>query len=112
MQSILAHVPTAGGEELGPRGLTYDETSVVYALLWNQPSLQPSQLGHSLRHGNPLVRKGGQAEVKTASVGLPLFYTHSEGEGEGEGGGRGGEEGEPVSSEIREVVSGSEGIET
>ena len=92
-----SHVYSSGNEEVGPRGLTYDETSVVYSLLWNQPSLYPSQLSYSQRHANPLVRKGGQAEVKTSGVGLPLFYTDSEGEGEEEEAGL-------VSSEIRQVV--------
>ena len=85
--------------------MSYDESSVVYSLLWNQPSLYPSQFSYSLRHSNPLVRKGGQAEVKTTSLGLPLFYADSpdlplsegeeegKGEGEGEGGGEGKESG-------------------
>lgn len=69
---------TSGSEVPGPRGLTYDESSVVYSLLWNQPSIYPSQYSYSLRHTNPLVRKGGQAEVKTTSIGLPLFYTETD----------------------------------
>ena len=89
----------AGSKEPGPRGLTYDETNVVYSLLWNQPYLQPSQYSYSHRHDNPLVRRGGQAEVKTASVGLPIFYTDSPdqplSENESEGG-----------SEIHEMVGG------
>ena len=91
---------------MGPRGLSYEESSVVYSLLWNQPSLYPSQFSYSLRHSNPLVRKGGQAEVKTTSLGLPLFYTESPdlplSEGEEEGGGeRGGERGGEAERERR-----------
>ena len=71
---------------------------MVYSLLWNQPSLYPSQFSYSLRHSNPLVRKGGQAEVKTTSLGLPLFYADSPNlplsEGEEEGRSEGGSEGE------------------
>ena len=99
MHSLLCshlYFALSGGEEVGPRGLSYDESSVMYSLLWNQPSLYPSQFSYSLRHSNPLVRKGGQAEVKTASLGLPLFYTDSPdlplSEGEEEGGGEGGGE--------------------
>ena len=90
----------SGSDEPGPRGLTYDETSLVYSLLWNQPSLYPSQSSYSLRHTNPLVRRGGQAVVKTTSVGLPVFYTDqppSEEEEEEE-------EEEAERQEIREVV--------
>ena len=103
-----------GSEEPGPRGLTYDESSVMYSLLWNQPSLYPSQNSYSLRHSNPLVRKGGQADAKTASTGLPLFYTDSldqplsEEEGErGSGGGevRGGEAPEVIIEIHEEVYS-------
>ena len=102
-----------GSGEPGPRGLTYDESSVMYSLLWNQPSLYPSQNSYSLRHSNPLVRKGGQADAKTASTGLPLFYTDSldqplseeEGERGSEGGEERGGEAPEVITEIHEEVS-------
>ncbi|CAI7992138.1 hypothetical protein GBAR_LOCUS931, partial [Geodia barretti] len=60
-------------EEVGARGLTYDETSVVYSLLWNQPSLLPSPYCYTGRRATPLVGKG----AKGKAVGLPLFYTAS-----------------------------------
>ena len=92
---------------MGFRGLTYDETSVVYSLLWNQPSLQPSPYGYSSRRANPLVRRGAQAEIKTAGVGLPLFYTESPDHpiSEGDEGGREREGNKStLSTEIHEVV--------
>lgn len=93
---------------VGPRGLTYGESSVMYSLLWNQPSLYPSQYSYSLRHSNPLVRKGGQADVKSSSVGLPIFYTDTEddllSEEEGEVRGEGEGDKEEGLTEITEEV--------
>lgn len=81
----------------------------MYSLLWNQPSLYPSQYSYSLRHSNPLVRKGGQADVKSSSVGLPIFYTDTEedhllSEEEGEVRGEGEGDKEEVLTEITEEV--------
>ena len=97
-QMRLSFASSPGSEEVGPRGLTYDETSVVYSLLWNQPSLQPSPHSYSRRRANPLVRRGGQSTLKTTGVGLPIFYTESPDHPINEGDERGEE------TEIREAV--------
>lgn len=80
----------------------------MYSLFWNQPSIYPSQYSHSLRHSNPLVRKGGAARFKSASVGLPIFYTETEdhplSEEEGEVGGEGEGDKEEGLTEITEEV--------
>ena len=107
---LPARVLVPGGGERGPRGLTYDETSLLYSLLWNQPSIQPSQYSYSSRRlDTTLVRRGGQAEVKTATLGLPIFYTdspdHPLSEDEtGEGGGEDGSSGGVT--ELHELVGG------
>ena len=66
-----------GTGETGPRGLTYDESSMIYSLLWNQPSMYPAQRTYSLRYANAVVRKGASASLRSAALGLPLFYSDS-----------------------------------
>jgi hypothetical protein len=95
-QRTLLHGSATGSEEVGVRGLTYDETSVVYSLLWNQPSLRPSPYCYTGRRATPLVGKG----AKGKAVGLPLFYTASPDHPIRERDERGKEE----ETEIREVV--------
>ena len=105
-EGITALSLAVGGEEVGPRGLTYDETSLVYSLLWNLPALQPNPHGYSERRVNPLVRRGGQTHVRTTSIGLPLFYTDSPDQPITDSNERGRER-EGV-TEIREMVCGTE----
>ena len=50
---------------------------MIYSLLWNQPSMYPAQRTYSLRYANAVVRKGASASLRSAALGLPLFYSDS-----------------------------------